>query len=229
MIQGLAFGFVAAVSVTPFGSTCVRKAASLALSSALIRQSGEVADFKAELLDQVGRLPINLGQVKEKLAVTAAVNPRVWISTDYSMVSNSRQLSCKHQELVQVDFLTAILTFRFSLFYNTPSSNPISQITPGFSARRIKLTVGTADTYHPVLWIIRAVKFHHVLDDMAGKVFGGELRCAGVEDDHQPVWPQMVARPFHQIQQFVNVPVAGGNLVGREGESPFFALRLWLG
>src|SRR5216684_2785159 len=36
------------------------------LSVALLKQSAEVQDFKAELLDQVSRLPINLGQVKEK-------------------------------------------------------------------------------------------------------------------------------------------------------------------
>ena len=49
------------------------------LCSALIRQSAELQDHKAELLDQVGRLPINLGQVKEKAAVIDKVKqPAFW-------------------------------------------------------------------------------------------------------------------------------------------------------
>lgn len=49
------------------------------LSTALIKQSAELHDLKAELLDQVSRLPINLAQVKEKLATIERVKkPAFW-------------------------------------------------------------------------------------------------------------------------------------------------------
>jgi type I restriction enzyme R subunit len=61
------------------------------LSSALIRQSAEVADFKSELLDQVSRLPINLGQVKEKLAVIDKVKqPAFWAAPTVKSLDDLR-------------------------------------------------------------------------------------------------------------------------------------------
>ena len=49
------------------------------LSVALVKQSAELQNHKAELLDQISRLPINLGQVKEKAAAIEKIkNPAFW-------------------------------------------------------------------------------------------------------------------------------------------------------
>ena len=53
-------------------------------------------------------------------------------------------------------------------------------------------------------------------NDIIGKVLRGEHRRGGVVDDHQPPRPHPAARPFHEVQQFVNVPVAGGGLARLE-------------
>ncbi|MBI4026281.1 MAG: DEAD/DEAH box helicase family protein [Verrucomicrobia bacterium] len=51
------------------------------LSVALIKQSAELQDHKAELLEQVSALPINLGQVKEKASVIEKLKkPAFWAS-----------------------------------------------------------------------------------------------------------------------------------------------------
>ncbi|MBI3867053.1 MAG: DEAD/DEAH box helicase family protein [Verrucomicrobia bacterium] len=51
------------------------------LTVALLKQSAEMHDIKAELLDQVSRLPINLAQVKEKAtSIEKAKNPSFWTS-----------------------------------------------------------------------------------------------------------------------------------------------------
>jgi type I restriction enzyme R subunit len=61
------------------------------LSSAVIRQSADAADFKSELLDQVGRLPINLGQVKEKMAVIDKVKSQAfWTAPTVKSLDEAR-------------------------------------------------------------------------------------------------------------------------------------------
>ena len=61
------------------------------LSGALLKQSAELQDFKAELLDQISRLPINLGQVKEKASVIDKVKSSAfWTSPTVKDLDNIR-------------------------------------------------------------------------------------------------------------------------------------------